>query len=110
MTIWERTKAALTPLGVPMAGEEFLGDLPETFLVYKLVSGVPTQSADNIEKSRTCRMQVSIYCQAGLDSLPDVPGAMKAAGFTRGPDIPLGYSSISRHFCLAQEFTYLEES
>jgi len=89
MSIWEVTAAALAGLGVPIAANVMISEasaaLPDLYLVYFLVSAPPSLHADNAETLRTYRMQVSAYNRAGLASLPDVDGAMVAAGFTRGP-------------------------
>lgn len=113
MTIWERTKAALNSLGVPLAANVYLTasgeELPDLYLVYFLVSSPPEQAADNQETLRSYRMQVSIYSRSGLVSLPDVDGAMTAAGFARGPQREIPFNQVTGHFGLALEFIYLEE-
>jgi len=112
-TIWERTKSALTGLGVPMADNQYLvaseADRPDQYIVYQLISSPPEQHADNVEKSRTYRMQVTIWDREGLINLPDISGSMVAAGFCRGPFRELPYAESTRHFGLAYEFLYLEE-
>lgn len=112
MSIWERVAAALTGLGVPMAANVMISEtgeaLPDLYLVYFLVSGPPAQHADDAETLRHYRMQVSAYNRAGLASLPDVDGAMTAAGFTRGPQQELPYNPQTLHYGLAFEYIYLE--
>jgi hypothetical protein len=114
VTIWERVKTALTALAVPMAASEYIvatgASLPDLYLVYFQVSGVGEQHADDVEISRSKRVQVSVYSRAGLISLPDVTGAMVAAGFTPGPDREIPYNPLTRHFGLAMDFFFLEEN
>jgi len=114
MTIWERVKNALTGLGVPISANLHIeasgAELPDLFLVYFLVSSPPEQSADDRETLRSYRMQVSAYSRSGLISLPDIDGAMVAAGFSRGPQRELPFNEQTRHFGLALEYIYLEES
>ena len=113
MTIWERIKAALTALSVPMAANQYLtetpDDLPDQFLVFQMISDPARQHADNSEQSRLYRVQVTIYDRSGLDAIPDIEGAMWAAGFTRGPSMELPYNRQTRHYGLAKDFFYLEE-
>ncbi len=113
-TIFERTASALAGLGVPAAANRYLPassekELPNRFIVYQLISSPPEQHADNVEKARSYRMQVTIWDRNGLTSLPDIPGAMVAAGFTRGPYRELPYVESTRHFGLAFDFLYFEE-
>lgn len=96
-----------------MAANRYLvatgADLPDQFMVYQLISSPPRLHADNVEKYRTYRMQVTIWDRNGLASLPDVAGSMVVAGFGRGPIRELPYEDSTRHFGLAMEFLYLEE-
>jgi hypothetical protein len=113
MTIWERIKTALTPLGVPMAQNVYQvnsgQDYEDLYLVYSLVVGTPESFADNKEIDRQQLIQVSIYSRDGLAVLPDVESAMLAAGFTAGSERELAFSETTRHFGLAKDFYYLEE-
>lgn len=108
-TLTATALATLTP--VPYALGQYIkadgADLPDTYLVYTEVSGVPQQHADNAESLRTYRMQVSIYARAGLGSLPDVDAAMLAQGFTKGPERQLPYDKETRHFGLAKDYFHL---
>jgi len=113
-TIWEMTSTALSGLGVPLAANRYLPasdeqELPDQFIVYQLISSPPELHADDVEKYRSYRMQVTVWDRDGLVSLPDVAGVMLAAGFTRGPLRELPYVESTRHFGLAFEFLYLEE-
>ena len=113
-TVMERTSNALVGLGVPMAANRYLPsslekELPNRFIVYQLISSSPVLHADDAEKYRSHRMQVTIFDRGGLSNLPDIAGAMVAAGFGRGPIRELPYVESTRHFGLALEFLYLEE-
>jgi hypothetical protein len=111
-TIWERVDTALATLGVSYAQSTYISasasDIPDLYLVYFDVSSPPEQHADDGETERSYRVQVSIYNRAGLNSLPNVDGAMVAAGFARGPQRELPYNPETRHFGLAKEFVILE--
>ena len=112
-TIWERMKTALTALAVPMAANTYIlasgQELPDSYLVYFMISDPPTQHADNVEKLKTYRVQVSYYSRSGLLSMPDIVGAMTGAGFTRLPGRELPYNPDTRHFGMAMDFNFLEE-
>lgn len=114
MSIWDRVKLALEPLGVPVAANTWMaasgGVYPDTYLVYLLVSSPPRLHADDTELARAYRIQVSAYSRSGLTNLPDVAGAMVAAGFTRSGIRELPYNSDTRHFGLAMDFIYLEDN
>ena len=113
-TIWELTKAALNGLGVPLAADVYIPasgvDFPDLYLVYFLVTSPREQSADDAETLRSYITQVSTYSRTGLVGLPDVAGAMIAAGFQRSAMRRLPYSFQTRHFGLAEDFVYLEEA
>jgi len=112
-TIWERTYNALTGLGVPLAANRYLvqtgSQLPDRFIVYQLISSPPELQADNIEKYRSFRMQVTIWDRTGLVNLPDISESMVAAGFGAGPFRELPYVESSRHYGLAYDFFYLQD-
>ncbi len=111
MTIWERVSAALQPLGVDMAPGTYLGEpgqLPDLFLTYFLISAPPEQHANDSETLRSYNVQVTAYSRNGLASLPDITGAMKAAGFTPGSYRELPFNQVSGHYILALDFNYLE--
>jgi hypothetical protein len=112
-TIWERTKTALTGLNIAMAADAYLAAtgaaLPDEFLVYSLVSDAEALPSDDDEDLRLLRMQISYFNRTGLAGMPDIKGAMKAAGFSRGPVRDLPYNQNTRHFGAALDFLYLEE-
>jgi hypothetical protein len=113
-TIYELAQTALETLSVPVANQVYIpatgSDLPNLFLVWFLISAPIAQHADDNETLRTNRVQVSVYSRAGLINLPDVTGAMKAAGFAAAARFQLPYNRETRHYGLALDFTYLEES
>lgn len=108
-TIFEITNDALETLSpsVPFAMDELIGELPDTYITYFLVSGTGEEHADNVEVSRTYRVQVNIMNKDGLASLPDVDSVMTAAGFTRGPERALAKDSATSHYGLAKDYFYL---
>jgi len=111
-TIFERTATALATLSLPFGHNTYHSadaTIPDEYLVYQLISGVGQQHADDEEKSRTHRIQVTIYSKAGLASLPDVDGAMQAAGFTLGPERELPQDIQTGHFILAKDYFILVE-
>lgn len=112
-SIWEITRTALVGLGVPLAANRYLvqtgQDLPDRYIVYQLISSPPELSADNVEKYRSYRMQVTIWDRTGLAALPDIAGAMVAAGFGRGPFRELPYQDATQHYGLALDFFYLQD-
>jgi len=114
-TIFERIKTALDTLApaIPYALGQYItstgGELPDTFIVYSLISGVPEQHADNVETYRSYHVQISIFARAGLVTLPNVDAAMLVQGFTKGPINQLPYDNGSRHFGLARDYFYLED-
>lgn len=113
-TIFQRVNDALETLSpeIPFAMEVFLqtgnAALPDQYITYQLISGVPEEHFDNAETMRTYRVQVNIMSKAGLASLPDVNAVMLAAGFTKGPERTLPKDQESGHYVLAKDFFYLE--
>ena len=114
MNIWEITQEALEILGIPIAANAMIPAsweaLPDLFLVYQLISSPPIRHADDLEKLRSYRMQVKVYSREGLADLPDVPGAMVEAGFSRSNIIELPYNADTRHYGLAMDFVFLSAS
>ncbi len=112
-TIWERTATALASLGVPTSANVLIvaseADRPDLYLVYNLVSNPPEQWADNRETMCSYRMQISIYSRSGLANLPNVDGAMTAAGFMRSDTREVPYSPETRHYGLALDYIYVEQ-
>jgi hypothetical protein len=112
-TIWEITEGALDGLGVALAANVYVTAsgtaLPDEFMVYSLVSSPPELHADDFEELRSYRMQVSYFNRAGLINMPDIDGAMTAAGFSRSSMRELPYSDKTRHFGVALDYIYLAE-
>ncbi len=107
MNIFERTKAALDTLGIPYGMGTLLtatGVLPDYYLVYNMISGVPGQHADDEEKERNYSIQVTHYSKSGLADLADVDGAMHAAGFMKGAETPIPRDPTTGHYGLAVEY------
>lgn len=114
ISIWERTATALGNLSpaVPYAGNVYPTNtgtpLPDTFIVYFLVTSPPEQHADDAEVHRSYTMQVSVFSRAGLVGLPDVDTVMVAAGFRRAGWRELAYDRVTRHFGVAKDFVFVE--
>lgn len=108
-TIFEQVEDALEPLGVPFGMSTFLsdGELPDRYMVYTMIDGVPSQHADDAETQRTYRVQISIYDRNGLTNLPDVDAAMLAAGFEKGSERQLPREEALDHFGLAKDYLIL---
>lgn len=113
MTIWERVKAALGSLGVPVAANVFVpatgSELPDTFITYQLIAQPVELSADNADGVVSYTMQVSVWSRAGLPGVTGLHAAMVAAGFRRTASRELDYQTETRHFGLAMDYTYLED-
>ena len=110
IALWTAAMTSLAP--IPYALGQYLmpsgGELPNVFMVGKLIDDVPEQHADDQETQRTYRMQVSIYDRSGLSSLPNVNAAMLAQGFRKGPGRQLPYDPDTKHFGYAKDYFYLE--
>jgi len=112
VTIFSTTETALNTLvGIPNAMGVFLtaspDALPDEYLVYTEIVDISRQHADNLEKERVYTIQVSYYSRTGLAGMPDIDGAMTAAGFQRGPGRELPYDFDSRHHGFAKDYTIL---
>jgi len=109
-TIFERVKTALGTLSpaVPNAQKPFLavGALPDVYIDYQLIDGSPESHFDNREATRDYLVQVSIWSRAGLANLPNVDGAMTAAGFMPGDERELPKAETG-HFGLAKDYVIL---
>lgn len=111
-TIWEKTAGALSSLAMPFAASKLRvstgQEYPDTFLTYFLVSAPPIQHADNEEKIREYTMQVNVFSRNGLINLPDVDGAMTAAGFMKGAVREIPLDAETGHYGLGTEFSFTE--
>ena len=105
-TVFEQVEDALDTLSIPYGMDTYLSsaELPNQYMAYSLIDGVPSQHADDAETQRTYRVQVSIYDRNGLANLPDVDTAMLAAGFTKGPERQLPRDNESGHYGLAKDY------
>ena len=112
MTIWERVVNALTGLGLPLAANVLIvaseAERPDAYITYFVVTSNPELHADNVEKHRSHTVQVTYYNRAGLAAMPDIPGAMAAAGFMAANRRELPYNQQTRHFGYALDFVYME--
>lgn len=112
MGIWSITQTALSGIGIPTAAGKYIdavGELPDQFVVYRLISDPPVQHADDAETLRSYRIQVSAYSRTGLETLPDIDAAMLAAGFTRAGGSELPYNEGTRHYGRYTDFIFLED-
>lgn len=110
-TIFERVKSAMDTLSpsVPHALAPYKGGtLPDTYIVYQLISGTAEQHADNAETERSYTVQVTTWSKAGLINLPNVNAAMRAAGFQVSGERQLPQDQATGHYGLATDFLYLE--
>ncbi|TRZ48830.1 hypothetical protein D4S03_09145 [bacterium] len=110
-TIFELVATALDKLSptVPYGLGTYLcdGELPDQYMAFSLIDGVPEQHADNIETHRSYRVQISIFSRSGLAVLPGVDAAMLAAGFTKGPERQLARDDETEHYGLGKDYFYL---
>jgi hypothetical protein len=113
-TIFEKVEAALNALSpaVPWMYKQYLtasgAALPDTYLVYSLVSSPAQEHADDVESLRTYTVQVSTYKVSSMVGRPGVEAVMVSAGFMAGNQRETSNYPDSTHFGLSQEFTYLE--
>lgn len=106
-TITNDALAAITP-AVPFAQNVYAGaTLPDTYLVYTLISSPPEQHADNAETERSYFVQVSIFSKSGLAVLPDVDTPMLAAGFKKSNFREIPRDQETAHFGLAKDYVIL---
>lgn len=110
--IFTVTNDALETLSPPVAFalDTYLDTLPDTYLVYTLISSPPEAHFDNAETLRSYRIQVSIFSKSGLASLPDVDTAMLAAGFMKSNFREIPRDQNSAHFGLAKDYVILLSS
>lgn len=112
MTIWERVVSALTSLGVTMAANVLIvaseAERPAAYLTYFVVTSPAEQFADNLEKGRSWTVQINYYNRSGLAAMPNISGAMAAAGFSPSAQRELPYNQQTRHFGYALDFVYVE--
>ena len=106
--IFQLVEDALSTLELPFAADKMImptgEELPDLFMVYKLISSAPIAHADDGEELRSWRVQVSVYSREGLEGLPDVAGAMVDAGFSRSNITQIPLNPDTGHFGLALDF------
>lgn len=107
-TIFERTDDAIATLSVPYAMAPYKGTLPDTYIVYQLVTSPAVQHADDAEKHRSYTVQVTVWDVNGLVNLPNVDNAMSAAGFMKSDQRQLPQDTDTGHYGLATDYVYLE--
>ena len=111
MNIYELVEETLSTLEIPFAAGRYLvasgSSLPDLYLVYKVVSNLQEQAADDQETERTFRVQVSIFSRSGLTSLPDVSGAMVSAGFSKSRNVEIPFDEDTKHFGIVKEFVVM---
>ena len=108
-TIFERVQTALSGLGVPVENGQIEGKLPETYIVWQVISAPVEQEADNKLISKLQYVQVNTWSRRGAVAYPDVETAMTTAGFDYESGRDLVYSETSKHYGYGMDFTYLEE-
>ncbi len=108
--VWELTRLALVGLGWPLAANRYVtansAALPAQYLVYQLISSQGEQYADNAEKQRSYLMQVTAYSRSSFTTLPDIAGAMTAAGWMPGSIRSIPYNPDTGHHGLVMEFVF----
>lgn len=111
--IWAVVQSALSGLGVPVSAGRHQDSsgipLPERFIVHTLISSPAEQHADDRETLRSYLVQVSYFDVAGLGGMPNIEGAMSAAGFCRAGARQLPISQETGHYGLALDFNLLSE-
>ena len=100
--------------GVPYEFERFEceeAQLPESYVVYFLVTNPPSAWYDGAESSSQARLQVSFYYRRKSEILT-VPEKLisyfKAEGFMRSGEGRIPYQKDTGHYGWRCEFTYYE--
>ena len=99
---------------IPFRFERFdcdLSQLPDTFLVYFLVSDQPTAHYDGKEASHEVRMQVSLFYRdiSVINTLPDkIIKAFTATGFKRAGCGRIPYQQNTGHYGWRCDFNFYE--
>ncbi len=106
--IFQLVEDALSTLEIPFAADKMImptgEELPDLFMVYKLISSTPIAHADDGEELRNWRVQVSIYSRDGLEGLPAVAAAMVLYGFSRSNITQISLNPDTGHYGLALDF------
>lgn len=99
---------------LPFRFERFdceLSQLPDTFIVYFLVSDPPTTHYDNFETSHEVRMQISLFYRdiSVINTLPDkIIKAFTAVGFKRNGCGRIPYQQSTGHYGWKCNFNFYE--
>lgn len=91
--------------------EEHGENLPDTYIVYFLVSAPPGLSADNTERAYIPKIQVSLFYRKkrAFLELPDtIIQALTAAGFIRAAEGRIPYNTNTGHYGWRCEFNFYE--
>ncbi|MEE0840760.1 MAG: hypothetical protein U0L72_09515 [Acutalibacteraceae bacterium] len=92
--------------------EEKRGKMPDTFIIYFLVSDTPLFSADGRERSSQPRIQVSLYYR-DISVMKDIPEQIVAvfntAGFRRSATGRIPYQQNTGHYGWRSDFTFYEK-
>ncbi|HAE59762.1 MAG TPA: hypothetical protein DCG54_09740 [Anaerolineae bacterium] len=113
MDIFERTKTALatlSPIPVAMDRMLFTSAPPDTYIICDLIVSNPSLHLDDAEKGRQDRVQVTIFNRTGLENLPNVDGAMLAAGFTKSAMRQIDVGAQSSHYAMALDYYFYKET
>lgn len=100
---------------IPFKFERFdceLSQLPDTYIVYFLVSDRPVAHYDNKEASHEVRMQISLYYRDNSEilALPDrIIKAFTGAGFKRSGDGRIPYQKSTGHYGWRCDLNFYEK-
>lgn len=110
MWVRERVFTALAAIDedIPVAYRQLLTEggapLPAKYLVYTVISAVPDEHADDEEKERFYRVQVTWFSTEGLEDMPDIDAAMKSIGGAYLSETDLDRADTG-HFGLAIDYS-----
>ena len=91
--------------------EKERGKVPDTYIVYFLVSNPPISSADGKERASLPKIQVSLYYRdiSVIKKIPEeLITAFNAAGFRRSSTGRIPYQQNSGHYGWRSDFYYFE--
>lgn len=104
-----------TETNIPYWFERFDGDekrLPDTYIVYFLVSDSPLSSADGKERVHIPRIQVSLFYRnkATFLTVPDkITDKLTEKGFRRSTTGRIPYQQNTGHYGWRSDFTFYEK-
>jgi hypothetical protein len=112
-SIYAVVNTALETLGLPVEAnvdrDPDTVQLPDVFLVFYLIDDSPFEHADDEDVSRFVQVGVNYFDRDGLDEMPDIDQAMKAAGFLSSSKRELPYSRETGHFGMNCTYKKVEE-